>query len=411
MDKQTISKEAVRRVLNDYWTQYKTYPIKALVAFILPAIGTILVFFVPPLVVGKLIDLFVAQGTISFSGAVPYIFWFGALWMVGEVLWRIGMHYLNVVEAQGINTLSKTAFRRLVERDYDFYTNNFVGSLTKKALAFSRSFETFTDTLVFNITTNIFPIIFVTVVLWTYSPWIPLILIGCLILLLIIALPIIRRRSVLVAARHIASSNMVGRLSDSLSNILAVKSFAKEKREAAIYGEYVDRFSGAFKKAIDFQNLNFDMVVSPVYVLTNVIGLVAAIFFGRELNLQAGTVVIVFSYYSLVTRIFWEIARTYRNIESSVSEAAEFNQMFLAPPMVLDTRGAKNLKVTNALVSFKDINFAYEAKANKADMFLHNFNLEIKPRQKIGLVGPSGAGKTTITKLLLRNLMRAWREK
>jgi ATP-binding cassette subfamily B protein len=197
MDKQTISKEAVRRVLNDYWTQYKTYPIKALVAFILPAIGTILVFFVPPLVVGKLIDLFVAQGTISFSGAVPYIFWFGALWMVGEVLWRIGMHYLNVVEAQGINTLSKTAFRRLVERDYDFYTNNFVGSLTKKALAFSRSFETFTDTLVFNITTNIFPIIFVTVVLWTYSPWIPLILIGCLILLLIIALPIIRRRSVL----------------------------------------------------------------------------------------------------------------------------------------------------------------------------------------------------------------------
>src|SRR3989344_1976618 len=240
MDKQFITTKAVHQVLSEYWGQYKKYPIQTIVAFFMPAVGTILVFFVPPLVVARIVNILAAGGEISLKSVGLYVAVFGGLWFLGEMLWRVGIHCLIKLEAIGIAELAKSAFRRLTERDYDFYTNNFVGSLTKKASGFTRGFETFTDTLTFNSVTNIFPIIFSVIVLWRYSPWIPLVLIFALTLAIAVGLPIVRRRSRLVAARHDAGSKVAGRISDTMTNMLAVKSFAKENAEQRTFGNYAD---------------------------------------------------------------------------------------------------------------------------------------------------------------------------
>lgn len=396
-----ITSPAIRQVLKDYWQQYKKNKWWTFAAFIVPAIGNIFVFLVPPLIVAKLVNLYIADKSILFSTAGGYIALFAALWLFGEILWRVGLHYLFKLEAEGANALGKLAFRRLTERDYDFYINNFVGSLTKKAAAFSRSFEIFSDTMSFNIVTNIIPVVFAAVVLWSYSPWIPLTLLVALFMVILIALPIIRRRSQFVAARHEASSRVVGRLADTLTNILAIKSFAKEEQERRIYGTYINDYSDKLKKAADFQNLRFDTVISPLYVATNVMGLVLTIFFVQRSSLPAGTMFVIFSYYSQITRIFWEVNRIYRSIESSISEAAEFTELLLVPPLVKDELRAKKLKVTEGRIQFSNVNFNYCDVQGK-ESFLQNFNLDIKGNQKVGLVGPSGSGKTTITRLLLR---------
>lgn len=412
MDERYITKESVVRVLKCYWQQYKSYPWQSTFAFLLPSLGTILVFFVPPLILGKIIDTFIKLNSLSIEAVSGYIILLGIAWMTGEFLWRIGMHNIIILETKGIGNLYRMGFSWLMERDYNFYTNHFVGSLTKKALAFSRNFEIFTDTLLFNVFTNIFPFIFVIIVLWQYSPLIPLILIICFAVVIFLALPIIRGRSKLVAERHEASSRLVGRLSDSLTNISAVKSFAKEDREYDIYGEYIDDYSGKFKKTANYHNLKFEMMLSPLYVTTNIIGLISAIYFGQKLGLHAGAIIVVFSYYAQLTRIFWEINRTYRNIESSISESAEFAQMFIDPPAIVDSPNASKLNITSASISFNKACFKYiedkdkekneEQEKESKDSFLNDFELHIKSNQKIGLVGPSGGGKTTITKLLLR---------
>jgi ATP-binding cassette, subfamily B, bacterial len=386
-----ITPRAIRQVLIDYWQEYKRHPWHTIIAFLLPSVGSILVFFVPPIIVSKLINIVIRDHAISIGVGAKYIGLLVLLWSLGEVFWRIGMHYVIKIEATGFEYLGRSAFKRLSERDYDFYTDNFVGSLTKKTLAFSRSFETFTDTLLFNVFTNIFLIIFAFVILWSYSPWIPVVLFTCLIILITITIPIIRGRSKLVAARHMASSKQSGRLSDSMTNMLAIKSFAKEKVEYEVFGQHVDTLVTTFKNAANYHNLKLETMISPFYVITNVIGLVLAIFFVEKLGLQAGTIVVVFSFYSQITRIFWEINRVYRNIESSISEAAEFTQLVIDPPKVMDQANAKDLQITDASILFKKVNFTYQEK-DSGNLFLKNFNLEIKSKQKIGLVGPSGGG-------------------
>ena len=404
LEKEVITSKAVRQVLSDYWQQYKAHPLYSGVGFILPAIGDILIFFVPPLIVAQIINTFITQGQVSLDSVGKYIVLFGALWLLGEVFGRIGMHFLIKLKTNGFKNLNRIGFLRLMERDYDFYTNNFVGSLTKKGMAFGRGFEMFSDVLVFNITTNIFSILFAIVVLWRYSPWIPLILIFWIVFGVMIAIPIIRRRSRLVALRHDAGSKLAGRLSDAITNMMAVKSFSREKQEGATYGEYIDDAADKFKKAADYQNRRFDIAISPIYVATNIIGLIVAIFFVERLGLQAGIIVVVFAYYSQITRIFWEISRTYRNVESSISEAAEFNQLFVDPPAVQDIPNASRLEISNSNIKFNNVSFRYNINQNKKHAFLHGFSLDIKSKQRIGLVGPSGGGKTTITKLLLRFL-------
>ena len=402
-EKEIITSKAVRQVLRDYWKQYKSYPLYSGVGFFLPAIGDIFVFFVPPLIVAHIINTFIAQGQISLDSVGKYIVLFGGLWLLGEVFWRIGMHFVIKLEAKGLSNLNRIGFRRLLARDYDFYANNFVGSLTKKGIAFGRGFEIFSDILVFNIIPKIFTLLFAVVVLWHYSPWIPLILVFWIVLAVAVAIPIIRRRSRLVALRHDAGSKLAGRLSDAITNMMAIKSFSGERQESATYGKYVDDAAAKYKKAADYQNRRFDVTIAPIYVVTNIIGLIVAIFFVERLGLQAGVIVVVFAYYSQITRFFWDISRVYRNIESSVSEAAEFNQLFVDPPAVEDVRNARPLEIAGANIKFSNVNFRYNVvDQDEEHAFLYDFNLDIKSGERVGLVGPSGAGKTTITKILLR---------
>lgn len=384
--KESISKAAINRVLRDYFGQYKKYPFSSAVGLFVPSLGSILIFFIPPLIIARIVNTFSVQGDTSISALSLWIGLFAFSWLMGEVFWRIGMHALIRTESASMKDLHKQSFHELIQRDYHFFTNHFVGTITKQTIAYARNFEKFTDTMSFQVVNNLVPMIFACVILWQYSPIIPLVLLSCIVVTIFIALPIIRRRMKLVIARHDAQSKTVGMLSDSISNILTVKSFAQEVSEETSFAACVDDTMMKWKNAANYQNLRFDTIISPIYVMTNVLGLLMSLFFVHRLNLPTGTLVIIYSYYATVTRTFWDINRVYRDLESCISESAEFTQMVLKPAEILDTVNAPALVVKKPSITFKNVHFSYGKKQEDEDMFLKKFDLSIKSNQKIGLV-------------------------
>jgi ATP-binding cassette subfamily B protein len=287
----------------------------------------------------------------------------------------------------------------LHKKDIGFFHNNFAGSLTKKTIGYARNFEGFFDTLTFNIAAQVLPLFFVSFVLWRFSPWLVAALLGMLAFAFAIIVPLSRRRKKLVDAREAASNRMAGHIADVIGNMDAVQAFAHHDHEQRRHIENVNEYMTKALKSWDYHTLKVDMSISPLYVLTNVLGLGIALLLSDEAK-TISIVFVTFSYFSLATRILWEFNRTYRNIENALAEAAQFTDLLLVPSAIQETPDANKLTVERGEVEFKDVTFAYR-KDGKHPLFT-GLNLHIKPGEKIALVGHSGGGKSTITKLLLR---------
>lgn len=94
----------------------------------------------------------------------------------------------------------------------------------------------------------------------------------------------------------------------------------------------------------------------------------------------------------------WNFGRVIRHAYEALSDAEEMTIILNTPHEIKDIENAKDLKISIAKIEFKKVVFNY----HKTKAILKNFNLIIQPNERIALIGPSGAGKTTVIKLLLR---------
>lgn len=144
-EQQRARPEAVRILSRHYAAQLRTDLRYAIPAMLLPAIGDILVVYTPPLVVARILALIARGEHVSPGRLAPYVVAFGLIWLAGEALWRAGGHYLNALVARGMQRLYTDAMRYLLEKDLAFFHDNFAGALTKKALAYARSYDGMTS--------------------------------------------------------------------------------------------------------------------------------------------------------------------------------------------------------------------------------------------------------------------------
>jgi ATP-binding cassette subfamily B protein len=391
--------QALRLVLRRYAVQIRRLPWIAVPALLLPALGDVLTVYAPPLVVAKLLGAFAREERLSASELVPYVLAFAGLWLTGQVVWRIAMALMIRAEIRGMQALYVEAMDELLAKDLSFFHDNYAGSLTKRALGYARRFEDVFDVLAFQVAANVLPLGFVGVVLWTYSPWLIALLVTMLAATLVMVFPLIRRRRRLVDVREAASNTLAGHVADSIANAEAVRAFARELEEARIHARNVSDFGAKTQRSWDYQNLRVDMVAAPMFVLTNTLGLVLALATSSATGAGLEAVFITFSYYATATRVMWEFNRIYRNLEGALTDAAQFTEMLLDPPVVTDLIPAEAFAPLDYRVELSDISFRYGASQ---PLLFRGFTLRIDNGLKVGLVGRSGGGKTTLTRLLLR---------
>jgi ATP-binding cassette, subfamily B, bacterial len=391
--------QAVWLVLRRYGRQITRRPWISVPALVLPGIGDVLVFYAPPLVVAQLLGTVARDDALTLGMFAPYVLTFTALWFAGEVVWRGAEALIARAEISGIQSLYVEAMDELLAKDLAFFHDNFAGSLTKRTLGYARRFEDVFDVLSFQVIAKILPLGFVTVVLWRYSPLLILVLLGMLSITVALVVPRIRRRRQLVDEREAASNVLAGHVADSIANAEAVRAFARERDEAAIHAANVQAFGKKTLRSWDYQNFRVNIITAPMYVLTNTLGLIVALHISLDTAASLETVFLTFTYFATATRVMWEFNRIYRNLEGALTDAAQFADLLLDPPSVQDVGSPVAFAPRDHSVEVRDISFRHSPAQ---PLLFDRFSLAVAAGTKLGLVGRSGGGKTTITRLLLR---------
>ncbi|MEU2913572.1 ABC transporter ATP-binding protein [Streptomyces massasporeus] len=366
-------------------------------AMLLSALGNIGINYVAPLIVAKLVGGIAGNKDVTAGAMLPYVLAFAGVLLAAEALWRVALHCLNRLDALGIEHLYVIGMDELFAKDAAFFHDNFAGSLTKRVLSFASRFEQFVDTLTFQIVGSFVPLTFGAVVLWRYEPLLVVGLLVMIALTAVLVVPLIRRRQALVDRREEAIARVSGHVADSLMNMDTVRAFAAEEREAAEHRSRVATSRRLTMRSWDYGNLRIDTLVAPMSVLTSAMGLLLAVTLaGGAHGVEA--IVVAFAYYNNATRIMFEFNQIYRRLESSMTEAAQFTELLLVPPTVLDPPAPEPLRSQAADIRFEKVTFAHRG----GRPLFEGLDLAVPSGAKIGLVGRSGGGKTSLTRLLLR---------
>ncbi|WP_443112563.1 ABC transporter ATP-binding protein [Devosia sp. ZB163] len=194
-----------------------------------------------------------------------------------------------------------------------------------------------------------------------------------------------------------ARSLMTGRIVDSYTNIATVKLFSHSRREEAYAHEAMDQFMGTVHqqmRLIAFLQIIIPLMNNLLLFAVVAVGINQWIFAGMTPGAIAVAAALVLRFQGMSQWVMWEMSALFENI-GIVRDG--INSISL-PRVVADQPGAKPLGPVKGDVRFDDVGFHY----GKASGVIDHLNLEIKPGEKIGLVGRSGAGKSTIVNLLLR---------
>jgi ATP-binding cassette subfamily B protein len=389
-------KKAVLLALRLYTKELLRHRFIAVGALTLPALGVTCQMYLAPLAVGALIGRLAEGGDTSLATVLPYVLVFGGVMLFAELLWRLGVHCLNRVDARGIEHLSVFGMDALLGKDAAFFHDNFAGSLTKRVLSFASRFEQFVDTAVFKVVGNLLPLGFACVVLWSYNPLLVVVLLGLILGTGFGVVPLVRRRQQLVDQREAAYARVAGHVSDALTNMDSVRAFAAEQREGAEHRSRAAESRTLAMRSWDYGNLRIDTIIAPMSVLTSALGLAIAVGVSGGLGVEA--TVVTFTYFANATRIMFEFNQIYRQFESALTEAAQFTELLLDQPTVVDPEQPEPLRVKDSRIRFDRVVFAH----NGGRPLFTGLDLDIPAGTRVGLVGRSGGGKTTLTRLLLR---------
>jgi ATP-binding cassette subfamily B protein len=392
-----MRKTAVLLALRYYGRELSRHRRVALPALLFPALGNTCLFYLAPLVVAQLAGRFAGGAKTGAATVLPYVLGFAGLMLLAEALWRVGVHCMNRTDGRGIEHLYVVGMNELLAKDAAFFHDNFAGSLTKRVLSFATRFELFVDTLAFSVVADIVPLGFASVVLWHYDPLLVVVLLGLIVVTGLVVAPLVRRRQALVDQREAAIARVSGHVADSLMNMETVRAFAAEDREAAEHKTRVAEQRTLAIRSWDYANLRIDTLVAPMAVLTNALGLLLAVSLGGG-RLGVEAIVVTFAYFSNATQIMFEFNQIYRRLESCLTEAAQFTELLLTPPTVLDPVSPEPLRTTSADIRFTQVSYAHAG----APPLFTGLDLTVPSGTKIGLVGRSGGGKSTLIRLLLR---------
>jgi ATP-binding cassette subfamily B protein len=353
---------------------------------------------IAPIFVSRLLT-HIANGTATMNSSIGLLIGYAIVLFLGEVVAiRISIALAYISESKMQATVASMVLNHLTSKSLGYHSNRMSGGIVSDTNKLNSSVERFWDTIIFNfvpiLTTLVSVCIALSFILWQYA-----IALG---VLSVIIVAVIIRFQIKIApiSRQVAekSSAMTAYLADVVGNIAAVKAFASEKSE-----------NNHYKKLIkDWRNTNLKEMKSVLAIsgsfgtlmtVLNISAFIAAILATEYHISSIGATYLVISYTLNVVSQLWSVSSTTRSYIRVIGDAGPMITTLDEKVELTDPISPNPLVADEGDIKFDKIKFTH---SENDDKLFDEFSLTIRSGEKIGLVGRSGSGKTSLTYLLLR---------
>lgn len=389
-------------VISFYWKEAKKYP-RALAGVIFVVPLTILINgYLPTLILADVLS------KLSQNDFVPGDIWqsfgpqlvaYGVLLFTGIGAWRIIDLFTWHLEQNISRDMANKVFRQMLRESADFHANSFAGSLVSQTNKLLGGYIRLQDTIVYQTYPMICGIIIVSIILAFRAPLFSVALLVFASLFIVLAIAVskpVRKKSAIAAA---AESRQTGFLADAVSNVMAIKSFARTKFEQDKFYDVTTDTQTAMKAFAKRHNMQMN-VLGIISRSISVMALIIAVISVMKFRADIGTVFLIFSYTAnIVDQLFQFGNSALRNYSRSTGDASEMVATLAQTPVILDPESPEPVRIDKGAITFDAVEFTHNGAD---DAIFHKLQLQIKPGEKIGLVGHSGSGKSTFVRLLLR---------
>ena len=390
--KKSIQMQTLKKVLC-YIKKYRIYLIFSLLFAVVTVAATLYI----PVLTGEAIDHVIAEGMVEFS-AVFSILKKMILVILAAALAQWLMNVCNnKITYEVIQDVRREAFAKIEILPLKFIDGHSHGELVSRIVAdvdqfadgllmgFSQLFTgvaTILGTLLFMLDINV-RITFVVVLITPVS--------------LFVASFIARRTYRMFHLQSATRGEQTAFINEMIENQKVVQAFSKEKDTLEKFDDINERLGKASLQATFFSSLTNPSTRFVNSLVYTGVGLVGA-FCAMNRMITVGQLSCFLSYANQYTKPFNEISGVVTELQNALACAERIFRLIEEEPQVPDKENAAVLQDVKGNVTLRDVSFSYQPKKP----LIENFNLEVKPGQRVAIVGPTGCGKTTLINLLMR---------
>ena len=387
-----VQREALRKVLH----RLKKYRVLIVLSILFAAVTVALTLYVPVLV-GDAIDRILGAGQVDFAGIASILLQIGILVAVTSLLQWLMNTINNKITFQVVRDVRSEAFRKIQILPLKYLDAHSHGEILSRVIA---DVDQFADGLLLGFTqlfTGMLTILGTLGFMLSIHAGITLLVVLLTPISLFVASFIARRTYAMFKLQSETRGRQTALIDEMIGNQKVVQAFSHEDEALEQFDEINEKLEKCSLRATFFSSITNPatrFVNSVVYAAVGLTGALIAI--GGAITV--GDLTCLLSYANQYTKPFNEISGVVTELQNALACAGRIFELIEEEPQIPDAENAVELQNVKGNVSLHDVEFSYDPKRP----LIRDFNLTVKPGQRVAIVGPTGCGKTTVINLLMR---------
>ncbi|NTW62101.1 ABC transporter ATP-binding protein [Candidatus Saccharibacteria bacterium] len=378
-----------------YWEQVRKHKVGFFVSLIFIPVAALMMNTLLPYYFSQTLGLLVANNqTLVWQN----LFIASCVGLGGALANMIGFQFLTRHEANIRSNLGNDTFISLIKKDVRFFVNEKVGALTSRYIDFVTSYVELQDLLIMRTLGFVLSISIGLIIVFAKSQILALIIAGLIIALILQVKWSVKKRAKWRHIRKNLTGEIHGEIADAFTNNLIVKTFANEDSEINNLRKKHDEYRHAFIKDIGFLGYEGSARLT-VMMIIQIVAVGLCSYFITKNIIDIATTIFVLTYLQRLSTQVFELGGILNGYDQALLKAAPLSDMLQKETLINDSPDAIKLIDISPNIEFENVSYRYN---DTDEEVIQNLNLSVRAGEKIGLVGNSGAGKTTITHLLLR---------